>query len=65
MSKILCWNIDTLYCWKKQVEVNEDEVRNVDLGDSRSFTSMMTNKDDDVIDDVHTTCKDHDEEIYI
>jgi len=47
------------------VEVNEDEVRNVDLGDSRSFTSMMTNKDDDVIDDVHTTCKDHDEEIYI
>ena len=46
---------------KKQGETIDD----IENGDPRSFTPMIINKDDDVLDDVHATCKDHSERIYI
>jgi len=46
---------------KKQGEAIND-IKN---GDPRSFTPMIINKDDDVLDDVHATRKDHSEGIYI
>jgi len=46
------------------VKVNEDEFCNVDIGDTRSFTSMMINKDDiNVVDNIHATRNDHNEGI--
>jgi len=51
---------------KKIVEIIDDKLCNVDIGDSCSFTPMMMNKDDDkVVDHVHATCKDHNEGVYI
>ena len=46
---------------KKQGEAIGD----IENGDPRSFTPMIINKDDDVLDDVHATRKDHSEGIYI
>ena len=46
---------------KKQGEVIDDS----ENSDPRSFTPMIINKDDDVLDDVHATRKDHSEGIYI
>ena len=46
---------------KKQGEAIDD----IENGDPRSFTPMIINKDDDVLDDVHATHKDHSEGIYI
>ena len=46
---------------KKQGEAIDD----IEYGETRSFTPMITNKDDDVLDDVHATRKDHSEGIYI
>jgi len=46
---------------KKQGETMDD----IENDDPRSFTPMIINKDNDVLDDVHATCKDHREEIYI
>ena len=45
---------------KKQGEPIDD----IENGDPRSFTPMIINKDDDVLDDVHATRKDHNERIY-
>jgi len=45
----------------KQGEVIDD----IGNGDPRSFTPMIINKDDDVLDDVHATRKDHNKGIYI
>jgi len=39
-----------------------NDIKNKDPG---SFTPMLINKDDNVVDDVHATRKDHSEEIYI
>jgi len=46
---------------KKQGEAIDD----IENGDPRSFTPMTINKDDNVLDDVHVTRKDHSEGIYI
>ena len=46
---------------KKQGETIDD----IENGDPCSFTPMIINKDDDVLDDVHATRKDHNEGIYI
>jgi len=46
---------------KKQGEAIDD----TENSGPRSFTPMIINKDDDVLDDVHATCKDHSERIYI
>jgi len=42
-----------------------EAVDDIENGDPRSFTPMIINKDDDVVDDVHATRKDHNEGIYI
>ena len=47
---------------KKQGESIDDDIEN---GDPRSFTPMIMNKDDNVVDDVQATCKEHNEGIYI
>jgi len=46
---------------EKKGEVIDD----IENADPRSFTPMIINKDNDVLDDVHATRKDHSEEIYI
>jgi len=46
---------------KKQGKAIDD----IENGDHRSFTPIRMNKDDDVVDDVHATHKDHSEGIYI
>ena len=46
---------------RKQGEAIDD----IENGDPRSFTPMIINKDDDVLDDVHATRKHHSEGIYI
>jgi len=46
---------------KKQGEAIDD----IENGDPCSFTPMIINKDDDALDDVHATRKDHSEGIYI
>jgi len=46
---------------KKQGEAIND----IENGDPGSLTTMIINKDDDVLDDVHATRKDHNEGIYI
>ena len=46
---------------KKQGETMDD----IENGNPHSFTPMIINKDDDVVDDVHATGKDHNEGIYI
>jgi len=53
------------YTRKKQEEAIDDDLSNIENGDPRSFTQMIMNKDDDVVDDVHVTYKYHSEEIYI
>lgn len=51
---------------KNQVKVNNDELCNVDTDDSYSFILMVMNKEDeDVVDYVHITHKDHNEGICI
>jgi len=42
-----------------------EAIIDIENGDPRLFTPMIINKDDDVVDDVHTTRKDHSEGIYI
>jgi len=51
--------------WKKQGDTIDDDLSNIENGDPRSFTPMIMNKVDDVVDDVHATRKDHSEGIYI
>jgi len=46
---------------KKQGETIDD----IENGDPHSFTPMIINNDDDVVDDVHATRKHHGEGIYI
>jgi len=46
---------------KKQRKVIDD----IENGDPRSFTPMIMNKDDDIVDDEYATRKDHSEGIYI
>jgi len=46
---------------KKQVEA----IDGIENGDPRSFTPIKINKDDNVLDDVRATRKDHTEGIYI
>jgi len=46
---------------KKQGEAIDD----IENSDPRSFTPLIINKDDDVLDGVHATRKDHNEGIYI
>jgi len=66
MSKILRQNIGMLFYMRKKEEEAIDDVENCDLG---SFTQilciLLINKDDDLVDNVHATCKDHSEGIYI
>jgi len=50
-----------LYTVKKQGEAIDDN----ENGDPRSFTPMIMNKDNNIIDDVHATRKDHIDGIYI
>ena len=56
---------------KKQEAVSEHEPSNIDIGETRSFTSIMVtnvddhNEDDDEVYDGHAARKDHDEGIYI
>jgi len=40
-------------------------IHGIENGDPHSFTAMIINEDDDVLDDVHATRKDHREGIYI
>jgi len=48
------------------MEANEDGFCNIDISDTRSFTSMKFSKDDhDVVNDIQATCIDHKEGIYI
>jgi len=47
------------------VGATDYELYNIETSDSHSFTPMIMNQDDDVLDDVHTTRKDHKKEIYI
>ena len=49
------------YTGKTQGEVIDD----IENGDPRSFTPMIINKDDDVLDDIHAIRNDHSEGIYI
>ena len=42
-----------------------EAIDDIENGEPRSFTPMIINKDDDVLDDVHATRKDHSEGIYI
>jgi len=53
------------YTGKKQVEVIDDDLSNIESSDSHSLTPMIMNQDDDVVDDVHATHKGHNERIYI
>jgi len=49
-----------LFYTGKKVEVTDDEFNNVNTGNSHSFTSIMMNKvDDNRVNDVHATHKDH------
>jgi len=48
----------SLYTGKKQGEAIND----IENGDPCSFTPIVINKDDDVVDDVHATRKDHSKE---
>ena len=46
------------------MEATDKELYNIETSDSRSFIPMIMNQDDDVVDDVHATYKDHNEGIY-
>jgi len=51
----------SFYTGKNQGEVIDD----IENGDPHSFIPMIINNDDNVLDDVHATRKDHSEGIYI
>jgi len=46
-------------------EKTRGAIDDIENGDPRSFTPMIFNKDDDVLDDVHASREDHSEGIYI
>jgi len=61
-SQVLCQRsyVRTLVC-----RFTREVINDIENGDPCSFTPMIMNKDDDVVDDIHATHKDHNEGIYI
>jgi len=53
--------------WHFTREKQGEAINDIENGDPLSLNShpMISNKDDDVLDDVHATHKDHNEGIYI
>jgi len=56
--------VRTLICCFTR-EKTRGAIYDIENGDPRSFTLMTINKDDDAVDDVHATHKDHSDGIYI